>query len=88
MIIIYVQVKNTALYRQSDKFLLALLSIDYKFLLVPLAFIILRFWSFLGDVLHLYAGMRRLNTGLSFALVILGVSVHELADRNECFTFI
>lgn len=70
------QVKNTAVYRRSDKFLLALLSIDYKFLLIPLAFIFLRFWSFLGDALHLYAGMKNISTGLSFALVILGVSLH------------
>jgi hypothetical protein len=58
---------------------LALLSIDYKFLLIPLAFIVLRFWSFLGDIMHLYAGIRHMNANLSFTVVILGVSQSECA---------
>lgn len=66
------KVKNTAVYRRSDKFLLALLSIDYKFLLIPLAFVFLRMWSIFGDVLHLYFGVGKLKMGLSFTLLILG----------------
>lgn len=66
------KVKNTAMYRRSDKLLLALSSLDYKFILIPLAFIFLRFWSFLEDVLHLYARIDKLQTWLSLMLTILG----------------
>lgn len=55
--------------------MLALLSVDYKFIFIPLAFIFLRLWSFVGDVLHLYIGKTTLNEGFSFTLIVLGVSV-------------
>ena len=69
------QAKNTAVYRQSDRLMLALVSIDYKFILIPLAFILLRIWSFIGDILHLYIGMSRLDPRVSLILIILGVSL-------------
>ena len=54
--------------------MMALQSVDYKFLLIPLVFIVLRVWSLIGDILHLYKGISRLSKGLSLILVILGVS--------------
>ena len=55
--------------------MLALLSIDYKFLAIPLAFILLRVWSFVADVLHLYIGMHHLSKPVSLTLIVLGVSI-------------
>lgn len=54
--------------------MLALLSIDYKFLAIPLAFILLRVWSFIADVLYLYIGLHHLNEPLALTLIVLGVS--------------
>lgn len=81
------QAKNTAVYRMSDKLMLALLSIDYKFLSIPLAFILLRLWSLIADVLHLYLGRNDLNKGLSLVLIILGVSYMHIC-RSKCGTTI
>ena len=84
MVAIYSQVKNTALYRRSDKFLLALLSVDYKFLLVPLAFIFLRLWSFIGDIIHLYMGIENMNEKLSLALIIMAVKINKRGISGAC----
>lgn len=69
------QVKHAALYNRSDEFLMALHSIDYKFLLLPLVFIFLRFWSFIDDVLHIFAGISTLPQGFTLVLIVLGVSI-------------
>ena len=82
------QAKNTAVYRRSDKFMLALLSIDYKFLSIPLAFILLRVWSFVSDLLYLYIGIDHLAGGIHSILVILGVSKELLDFRASCIIII
>ena len=54
--------------------MLALVSIDYKFILIPLAFILLRVWAFIGDIIHVYFGKNHLNEGISLVLIVLAVS--------------
>ncbi len=79
------QLKTIAVYRSSDQLALNLRNIDYKFLLIPVVFIGLRFWSFLGDLLHVYIGVDRIPTAVATALILLqvrGVKVVELHLQN------
>lgn len=70
------QLKSTAIYRSSDRMMLDLRNIDYKFLLIPVVFIGLRFWSFLGDILHVYIGLRHISSWIAVILIVLEVSQH------------
>lgn len=57
--------------------MLALLSIDYKFLAIPIAFILLRVWSFVVDILYLCFRKKPLSEILN----VLGVS--QICDTNQ-----
>lgn len=72
------QVKVAGPNAQSNRLLSALQKLDYKFLLVPVAFIMLRIWSFLGDVVFVFFGVRQIKPHyLAKALMYLEVCVLE-----------
>lgn len=62
-------------YQASDRLSLALQKIDYKFLLIPVVFIVLRLWSFLGDVLNVFVVGLHIPRWMALALIILEVCI-------------
>ena len=55
------QVNTAGTRLHSDRLLVVLQRLDYKFLLVPVAFILLRMWSFFGDIWFVYANGPRIT---------------------------
>ena len=51
------QKKKTAPLFNSERFWLALQGVDYKFLLIPVVFIILRMWTCIVAILFIYVGL-------------------------------
>ena len=73
---LFSQIRNADSYLISTRVLSALQKLDYKFLLIPVAFIVLRMWSFMGDVVFVFAGVKHINpTGLAMALMVLEVHI-------------
>ncbi len=72
------QLKTIAVYRTSDQLTVDVRNLDYKFLLIPVVFIGLRLWSFLGDLLNVYVGVQDIPYSLATALILLQViTVHS-----------
>lgn len=68
------EVKIAGPNAQSDRLLSALQKLDYKFLLVPVVFILLRMWSFMGDIVFVYFGLSQIHPhGLAKMLMYLEV---------------
>ena len=46
-------------------------NIDYKFALIPLAFILIRIWSVVGDIVYIYVGHspNRLHIGVVYFIM-------------------
>lgn len=57
----FLQVKNVGSKTHSSRLLSVLQRLDYKFLLVPVAFILLRVWSFFGDVWFVYLNGHKIT---------------------------
>ena len=73
---LFSQIRNADSYLISTRVLSALQKLDYKFLLIPVAFIVLRMWSFMGDVVFVFAGVKHIKpTGLAMALMVLEVHI-------------
>ena len=49
--------------------------IDYKFILIPVFFLVLRIWSFVVDLLMVYIHIRNLNLVVLNFLIYTSVSV-------------
>ena len=47
--------------------------LDYKFLLIPLAFTILRIWTLLYNILKIYINLEHIPNSVSVAFIILTV---------------
>lgn len=76
-IFFWFQVKIAGPNAQSNRLLSALQKLDYKFLLVPVVFILLRIWSFIGDIVFVYFGVCRIKPhALAKALMYLEVCGH------------
>ena len=65
----------------SSRLLSALQRLDYKLLLVPVAFILLRMWSFAGDILFVYIGVRHIE---SKSLAQIFMTLEVLACEILC----
>jgi len=67
------ELKKTTPVYNSNRFWLALQNVDYKFLLIPVAFIVLRMWSCINGILLDFMGMdpTKLPQGVSLTLMIL-----------------
>lgn len=63
-------------FHRVDRLSLALQNVDYKFLLIPVMFIVLRFWSFLGDVLNVFVDVQ-MPIWFARVLIVLEVS-HDI----------
>ena len=51
-------------YERSTRDFKALQKLDYKFLFIPVAFIALRMWSFIGDTLFVFVGVEHVRPRL------------------------
>ena len=81
MLIPYPQLKDIPQFYGSERLKLALQRLDYKFLLIPVAFVILRVWSCIEFAVYSYAGMsyRQVPTWIAITLIYLSVSVPGLS---------
>ena len=80
------QIKQPFKYHSSDRLALALQSVDYKFLLIPVVFIVLRFWSFLGDVLNVFLVGVHIPQWLALCLITLEVCMFTVHIKGRLKT--
>lgn len=57
-------------------------SVDYKFILIPVIFVLLRMWSCIVNILFVYVNLKEsdLNYYIIQILLYLSVSVHVIAS--------
>ena len=67
------QLKRSTMFVSSERFWIAVHNLDFKLLLVPVAFLLLRIWSFIEAVVYIYMG-QHLPDGLHHWMVYLSVS--------------
>ena len=69
------QRKRTKKFISERRFWQAVNMLDYKFVFIPVAFIVLRIWSCIMNVLYVYSDVGyKLPKGVGSALIYLSVS--------------
>ena len=81
------QLKKSKSFCSSKRFWQALQNIDYKFLMIPVAFIVLRVWTCIASILFDYMGWNPLDLHKAFSLTLIILSVSPRVAWNRPFLF-
>ena len=84
LLLLYLKLKDVEHFYNSDRIWHALHNIDYKFLLIPIAFILLRIWSLVVDVTLIYVGVPVEQIPKTVAIIFVYLSVSCVRRDAYC----
>ncbi len=75
---LFSQLKKSQPYFNSERYHQALHSVDYKFLLIPVAFVILRIWTCICGVLFIYSDVEFKDVPKWLGVLLINFSVSRI----------